>query len=111
MARLQSHLVVENELVEPSPQVLPPEGSYIARTLAQNRLEVPVRVLNSTHPDQKLTKGTPLAQREPVTLVTPPDLDRQQDHESSSKLQDMTEAVRPHLSNRKFRELEEFLAE
>jgi hypothetical protein len=96
MARLQSHLVVENELVEPSPQVPPPEGFYIARTLAQNRQEVPVRVLNATHRDQKLTRGTPLSQREPVTLVTPPDLDRQQDQKSSSKLQEVTEAARPH---------------
>jgi hypothetical protein len=37
MARLQSHLGVENELVEPTPQAPPPEGFYIARTLAQHR--------------------------------------------------------------------------
>jgi hypothetical protein len=47
----------------------------------------------------------------PVTLVTPPDLERQQDQESSSKLQDVTKAARPHLSNGEFRELEELLAE
>jgi hypothetical protein len=43
--------------------------------------------------------------------VIPPDLERQQDQESSSKLQDVTEAARPHLSNGEFRELEELLAE
>jgi hypothetical protein len=56
MARLQSHLGVENERIEPSPQAPPPEGIYIARTLVQDRQEVPVRVLNATHHDQKLTR-------------------------------------------------------
>jgi hypothetical protein len=81
MARLQSHLGVENELIEPSLLAPPPEEIYIARTLAQHHQEVPVWVLNATHRDQKLTMGTPLAQREPVTLVTPPELERQQDQE------------------------------
>jgi hypothetical protein len=79
MARLQSHLGVENGLVSPSPQAPPPEGFYIDRTLAQDRQEVPARVLNATHRDQKLTRGSPLAQCEPVTLVTPPELERQLD--------------------------------
>jgi hypothetical protein len=91
MARFQSHLGVESELVEPSPQAPTPEGFYIARTLAQNHQEVPVRVPNATHRELKLTRGTPLAQPEPVTLVTSPDLERQQDQESSSKLQDVME--------------------
>jgi hypothetical protein len=111
MARLESHLGVENGLVEPSPQAPPPDGIYIARTLVQDREEVPVRVLNAIHRDQKLTRGSPLAQCEPVTLVTPPHLERQQDQESSSKFQDVAEAARPHLSNGEFRELEELLAE
>jgi hypothetical protein len=85
MARLQSHLGVEKELVEPSPQAPPPDAIYIDRTLAQPRQEGPERVLNATHRDQKLTR-TPLAQTRPVTIVTPPDLVRQQDQESSSKL-------------------------
>jgi hypothetical protein len=38
-------------------------------------------------------------------------LEWQQAQESSSKLQDVTEAARPQLSNGEFRELEEFLAE
>jgi hypothetical protein len=111
MARLQSHLGKENDLVEPSPQALPPEGIYIARTLVQSRQEVPVRVLNATHRDQKLTRGFPLAQCEPVTLVTPPDLERQHDQESSSKLPNVTEAAKPHLSKKECRELEELVSE
>jgi hypothetical protein len=38
-------------------------------------------------------------------------LERQQDHESGSKLQDVTEAARLHLSKGEFREFEELLAE
>jgi hypothetical protein len=82
--------------MEPSPQAPPPEGFYLARTLSKHRQEVSVSVLNATHRDQMLTRGTPLAQREPVPLVTPPDLERQQDQESISKLQDVTEAARLH---------------
>jgi hypothetical protein len=77
MARLESPLGVENDLVEPSPQAHPPEGIYIARTLVQDRREVPVRVMNATHHDQKLTRGSPLAHCEPITLVTPPNLEQQ----------------------------------
>jgi hypothetical protein len=62
MARLESPLGVENGLVKPRPQALPPEGIYIAKTLVQARQEVPLRVLNATHRDQKLTKESPLAQ-------------------------------------------------
>jgi hypothetical protein len=51
IARMEIPLGVENGLVEPSPQPQPPEGIYIARTLVQ----VPVRILNATHRDQKLT--------------------------------------------------------
>jgi hypothetical protein len=98
MARLQSHLGVENGLVEPSPQVPPSEGIYIARTLVQDRQEVPVRVLNATHRNQKLRWQSPLAQCEPVTLVTPTYLERQLNQKSSLKLQNVTEAARPHIS-------------
>jgi hypothetical protein len=56
IARLESPIGVENGLVEPSPQAHPPEGIYIARTLVQDRQEVPFRVLNATHRDQKLTR-------------------------------------------------------
>jgi hypothetical protein len=53
IARLESPLGVENGLAEPSPQAHPAEGIYvyIARTLVQDRQEVPVRVLNATHRD------------------------------------------------------------
>jgi hypothetical protein len=61
MARLESPLGVENDLVETNPQAHPPKGIYIARTLVQDCREVPVTVLNTTHRDQKLTKGSPLA--------------------------------------------------
>jgi hypothetical protein len=111
MARLQSQLGVENKLVEPSPKAPPPEGFYIAKKLSQHRQEGPVSVINATHRDQKLIWRTPQAQSKRVTLVTPPDLEWQQDHESSSKLQDVTEAARQHLSKREFLEFEELLAE
>jgi hypothetical protein len=73
MASLESPLGVENGLVEPSPQAHPPEEINIARTLVQDRQDVPVRVLNATHSDQELTRASLLAHLEPVKLVTPPD--------------------------------------
>jgi hypothetical protein len=85
MARLESPLGVENGLVEPSPQAPPPEGTYIAWTMVQDRQEVPVRVLNAAHRDQKLTGESPLAHCEPVTLVTPTDLEQPQDRDLTSK--------------------------
>jgi hypothetical protein len=42
MATLESPLGVENGLVEPSPQAHLLEGIYIARTLVEDRQEVPV---------------------------------------------------------------------
>jgi hypothetical protein len=99
IARLESPLGVENYLVEPSPQAHPPEGVYIARTLVQDHWEMPVRVFNATHRDQKLTRGSPLAHCEPVILMIAPDLEQLQVQEPSLKLQDMTKAARPHLSN------------
>jgi hypothetical protein len=41
----------------------------------------------------------------------PPDLELKQDQQLISKLQNVTEAARLHLSNREFRELEELLTE
>jgi hypothetical protein len=72
MARLESPLGVESDLVETSPQARPTQGIYIARTLVKDRREVPVRVLNTIHRDQKLARVSFLAHCEPVTLVTPP---------------------------------------
>jgi hypothetical protein len=64
MARMENPLRVENGLVESNPQAHPPEGIYVARTLVQDCLEVPVRVMNATHRDQKLRRGSPLAHSE-----------------------------------------------
>jgi hypothetical protein len=111
MAKLESPLGVENGLVESSPQVHRPEGIYVARTLVRDSREVPVRVMNVNRCDQKFTKGSPLAHCEPVTLVTLPDTEQPQARDASSKLQDVTEAVRPHLDDGEFRELEELVAE
>jgi hypothetical protein len=111
MARLQSQLGVVNEVVETSLQAPMPEGICIARSLVQHRQGMTVSVLNATHHEQKLTRRSPLAQCEPVTLVTQTDLERQLDQESSSKLQNVTEGGRTHLSNGEFREIEELLAE
>jgi hypothetical protein len=78
MARLESPLGVENGLEELSPEGHSTKELNIARTLVQDSWEVPVRVLNSTHRDQKLTKGSPLAHCEPVTLVTPTNVEQLQ---------------------------------
>jgi hypothetical protein len=83
MARLESPNGVENGLVEPSPGANPPEGLYIAR----DRREVPVRALDATRRDQKLTKESPLAHGEPVMLVTPPNLEQPQFRDTTPKLQ------------------------
>jgi hypothetical protein len=85
MARMKNLVGVENSLVEPSPQAHPPEGNYIERTLVPDRQEVPVRVLNATRRDQKLTRGTPLTHCEQFTLVTPPDVGQHQAQDLSSK--------------------------
>jgi hypothetical protein len=107
MARLESPLGVESGLAELSPQTCPPQGLYIARTVVQDRREVPVRVLNTTHRDQKLARGSLLAHCEPVTLVTPPDLDHRQAPVSSSKVQEGIEAAKSNLSDGEFQELED----
>jgi hypothetical protein len=111
IARLERLLGAEYGLLEPSPQAHPPEGIYKARTLVQDRQDVPVRVLNATHRDQKLTRGSLLAHCEPVTLVNPPDMGEPQARDLSSKLQDITEAAGPQLSNGEFQDLEEILTE
>jgi hypothetical protein len=111
MARMENPLAVENGLVESSPQAHPPEEIYIARTLVQDRQEVPVRALNATHWDQRLTKGSPLVHCEPVTLVTPPDVGQHQAQDLCSKLEDVNAAAKPHLTNGEFQELNELLTE
>jgi hypothetical protein len=78
-------LGVENGLVEQSPQAHPPEGIYIARTFVQDRRQVPVRALNTTHLEQNLTRGSPLARCEPVTMVTPPYVEQPQRKEPTSE--------------------------
>jgi hypothetical protein len=59
LALLKSSLQVKNGLVEPRPETHPPEGLYIAKTLVQDCREIPMRVLNATRRDQKLTKDSP----------------------------------------------------
>jgi hypothetical protein len=86
MAKLESPLGVENCLVESSPQALPPEGIYVARTLVRDSGEVPVRVMNVNRRDQKFRKGSPLAQCEPVTLVPLTDRGQSQGRNSDSRL-------------------------
>jgi hypothetical protein len=51
---------VENGLVGPSPEAHLTEGPYIARSLVRDRRAVPLRVLNATFRDQKLTKESHL---------------------------------------------------
>jgi hypothetical protein len=109
MARMKNPLGVENGLVEPSQQAHPPEGIYIARTLVQDRQEVPARVLNPTHRDQKLARGSPLAHCEPVTLVTDRNMEPSKAQDTNSKLHGVMATARPNLNNREFQELEELL--
>jgi hypothetical protein len=111
MARMEKPLGVENGLVETSPQAHPPEGIYVARTLVQDRQEVPVRVLNATHRDHKLTRGSPLAHCESVTLVTAPHVGQRQTQDLSSKLEDVVMAAKTHLTNGELQELKELLTE
>jgi hypothetical protein len=92
---LESPLRVENGLVERSLQAHLPEGIYIARTLVQDRQKVPVRVLNATHQDQKLMRGSPLAHCEPVTLVTDCDMEQPQAQDPNSKLHGVMTMARP----------------
>jgi hypothetical protein len=66
-----------------------------------------MRVLNATHRDQKLMRGSTLAHCEPVTLVTPPDAGHHQTQKLSSKLEDTVMAAKPHRTNREFQELKE----
>jgi hypothetical protein len=72
MARMEITPGVENGLVEPNPQAHQPEGIQITRTVIQDRQEIPVRIVYTTHGDQNLTRGSPLAQCELVTMVIPP---------------------------------------
>jgi hypothetical protein len=78
--------------------------------LVKERQNVPVRAFNATYPDQKLTRGSPLAQCDPVTLVTTPNFEQPQARHLSSKLHDITEAARTHLSNGELQDLEKLLA-
>jgi hypothetical protein len=111
MARMENPLRVENGLVEPNPQAHPPAGIYVARTLVQDRQEVPVRVLNATLQDQELTRGSTLAQCEPVMLVTMPDVEQTRAKVPRSRLEDIIAEAKPHLSKKKFHELGELLTE
>jgi hypothetical protein len=111
MARMENLLGVDNGLVDPSPQANQPEGIYIATTLVQDRQELPVRVMDATHTDQKLKRGSHLAHCEPVTLVTSPDVEQPQASDIKPKLLGVTTAARPHLNTTEFQELEELVAE
>ncbi|XP_023701466.1 uncharacterized protein LOC111861267 [Cryptotermes secundus] len=111
MAKMKNRLGVGNGLVEPSPQAHPPEGIYVARTLVQDCQEVPVRVMNVTHKDQKLGRGSPLAHCEPVTLVALPEMEQPPAPGLTPKLADVTTAAKPHLSPGEFHELEDLVSE
>jgi hypothetical protein len=86
-------------MIKPSSGAHPPEGLYIARTLVRVRREVPVSVLNATRRDQNITKGSPLAHYEPVTLVTPHDVEQSQVRDIAPKLQDVIAAVKLNLGD------------
>jgi hypothetical protein len=96
----------ENSPVEPSPVINLPEGLYTVQTMIRNRREVPVRVLNATHPNESSQKS-PLAHCEPVPLVTVCHMEQPHFRDTAPKLQDVNEASRTNLSDVKSRELEE----
>jgi hypothetical protein len=98
-------------LVEPSLEAHTPEELYRARTPVQDHWEVTMRVLNATRPNQKITKGSSLTHYEPVMLMTPPDIEQLQVQATTLKLQDVTVAAKPNLSDGKSRELKELLTE
>jgi hypothetical protein len=111
MDRIKNPLGVENGLVEPSLQAHPPEGIYVARALVQDHQVVPVRVLNATHRYQKLTRGSPLAHCEPVTLVTPPGMGQCQTQGPGAKVKEVVTAAKSNLTDGEFQELKKLLAE
>jgi hypothetical protein len=79
----------ENGLIEPNPETPALKGLYIARMariLIRDCREVAVRFLNATRRDRKLTKGSPMAHCEPVTLMTLPDLEQPQVRDTTSQL-------------------------
>jgi hypothetical protein len=51
---------------------------------------------------RKLTRRSIIAQCEPVTLITTPNFEQPQFRDSTSKIQDISEAASPHLSNKEF---------
>jgi hypothetical protein len=59
MAQLENPIGVENGLIEPSLEAHLLKGLNTAKTVVWARWEVPVRVLNAAHRDQKLTKVSP----------------------------------------------------
>jgi phytoene/squalene synthetase len=66
-----------------------------------------VRVLNSSHCDQMLMKGSRPAHREPVTLVTSPDVEQHHVQDTTPKLQDVIAAARQNVSDAESRDFEE----
>jgi hypothetical protein len=101
---------VENGLVEPNPEVHPPEGLYTARTLVRDSWEVPCEGPECCR-DWKLTKGSPMAHCEPVILMTPPAVEQPHVWDITLKLQDVIAVGKPNLSDTESRELEEILME
>jgi hypothetical protein len=89
----------QNGLGEPSPEAHGPEGLYIAAAVVRDCQEVLVRVPNATRCDQRFTKECPLAHFEPLTLVTPPNVEKPHVQYATSKLQDMIAAAGPNLND------------
>jgi hypothetical protein len=106
MAGLENPLRVESGLVDLSPEAHQPEGLHIARTLIRQRWELPMRVLNATCDDQKLTIGSTLAHCRQVTLVTPTDVEQPQVQDTALKLQDVIVAAKPNLLDAESQELD-----
>jgi hypothetical protein len=70
LTRPDATMKAESALVEPSLKA-PTKGLYIARTLAEARESVPVRIENAADRDQVLSEGTVLGHFEPVAWTAP----------------------------------------
>jgi hypothetical protein len=65
----------------------------------------------TTHRDQKLTRGSPLAHCEPVTMVTPACVGQPQTEDVWSRLEDIVTGARPHLTKGKIKGFYDVLTE
>lgn len=67
--------------------------------------------MNAIRNANKLARGSPLAQCEPVTLLAPPDSQHLQAQALRSTVQNTIQTARPSLSDTEFQEFENLVTE